>query len=95
MSDDRLLIAEEVAERLSVPPSWVRQHTRAGAIPHVRLGRWIRYSAADVDAWVDECRTGGGPRFRPCAEVGFGDGKQGRDDADEDGAEAAHARWPR
>jgi excisionase family DNA binding protein len=64
VSDERLLRAEEVAERLTVPTSWVREHTRSGEIPHVRLGRWVRYSTADVDAWIDECKTGGGPAFR-------------------------------
>jgi hypothetical protein len=33
---ERLLTAAEVAERLSVPESWVRAETRAGRIPHFR-----------------------------------------------------------
>ena len=67
---ERLLTADEVAALLSVPTSWVREHTRTGAIPHVRLGRWVRYSAADVDAWVAGCKTGGGPAFRRYAPRG-------------------------
>ena len=61
---DRLLTADEIAQRLAVPTSWVREHTRTGSVPCVRLGRWVRYSAADVDAWVEGCKTGGGPTFR-------------------------------
>ena len=61
---DALVTAEYIATRLAVPVSWVREHTRSGAIPHVRLGRWVRYSVADVDVWVDECKAGGGPAFR-------------------------------
>ena len=61
---DRLLEAKEVAELLAVPESWVRQHTRSGAIPHVPLGRWVRYDREDVLRWVHELKTGGGPTFR-------------------------------
>ena len=43
---DRLLEAKEVAELLSVPETWVREHTRSGAIPHVPLGRYVRYDPA-------------------------------------------------
>ena len=61
---ERLLTAEELAERLSVPPKWPLQKARAGTIPHVRLGRYVRFDEADVVAWLEECKTGGGPRFR-------------------------------
>jgi len=61
---DRLLEAKEVAALLSVPVGWVREHTRSGAIPHVSLGRYIRYERADVLAWVEGLKAGGGPQFR-------------------------------
>ncbi len=61
---DRLLEAREVAELLAVPVSWVRQATRDGHVPHVQLGRYVRYDAAEVLAWVDSLRAGGGPAFR-------------------------------
>ena len=40
---ERLLIADEVAEPLSVPVSWVRESTRSGAMPCGELGRYKRY----------------------------------------------------
>jgi excisionase family DNA binding protein len=61
---ERLLTAGEIAQMLSVPVSWVREHTRSGAIPHLELGRYKRYREADVHAWLDEIATGGGPNFR-------------------------------
>jgi excisionase family DNA binding protein len=61
---DRLLTAKEIAEVLGVPESWVREHTRSNAIPHVRLGRYVRYDLDDVLAWVESVKAGGGPRFR-------------------------------
>lgn len=44
---DRLLTAAEIAERLSVPVSWVRESTRSGAMPCVELGRYKRYREAE------------------------------------------------
>lgn len=65
MSDgDRLLDAGEVALLLSVPVSWVREHTRSGALPCVELGRYRRYVRSDVLAWLDARKSGGGPQFR-------------------------------
>ena len=67
---DRLLEAKEVAELLSVPIGWVREHTRSGAIPHVPLGRYVRYDRAEVLAWVESLKTGGGPAFRRHQPIG-------------------------
>ena len=62
--NDRLLTAAEVAELLAVPERWVREHTRSGAIPHVELGRYVRYVEIDVCAWLESCKQGGGPSWR-------------------------------
>ncbi len=61
---ERLLTAAEVAELLTVPVGWVREHTRSGAIPHVPLGRYVRYDRGDVLAWLEDVKRGGGPAFR-------------------------------
>jgi len=58
---ERLLTASEVAELLSVPESWVRESSRSGAIPCVRLGRYVRYEEAAVLAWLESCRRPGRP----------------------------------
>jgi excisionase family DNA binding protein len=51
---DRLLTADELAEILNVPVSWVREHTRSGLIPHIELGRYRRYRLGRVMAWLEE-----------------------------------------
>jgi excisionase family DNA binding protein len=57
-----LLTAAEVAERLSVPTSWVYAETRAGRIPHIRLGpRYRRYRADAIERWVLELEHGPAP----------------------------------
>lgn len=58
---ERLLDANEVAELLNVPVSWVRESTRSKAIPCVRLGRYVRYELPVVEAWLEECRQPGRP----------------------------------
>ena len=53
---ERLLIAKEVAELLAVPESWVREATREGRLPSIALGRYRRYSRAEIEAWLTEQR---------------------------------------
>ena len=69
---DRLLTAEEVAERLAVPVSWVRESTRSGAMPCVRLGRYVWFEVEQVEAWLGECRQPGRP-------IVLRNGRPGRD----------------
>jgi excisionase family DNA binding protein len=61
---ERLLTAAEVAELLAVPESWVREHTRAGSLPRVQLGRYVRYRRDAVLAWLDSRQAADG-RTRP------------------------------
>ena len=56
---DRLLDANEVADWLGVPVSWVRESTRSGAMPCVELGRYRRYERAAVEAWLEDCKQPG------------------------------------
>jgi len=44
-----LLRAGELAERLGVPESWVRTEERAGRIPSVRLGKYVRFKLRYVE----------------------------------------------
>ena len=55
---DRLLTAEELAERLGMKTEWVWAQARAGRIPHVRLGRYRRFREAAVEAWLRELEQG-------------------------------------
>jgi excisionase family DNA binding protein len=54
---NRLLTAEEIAERLNVPTSWVYSAARNGELPAVRLGRYVRFDESDVADWVDAQRA--------------------------------------
>jgi excisionase family DNA binding protein len=56
---DRLLTADELAERLGMRTDWVWAQARAGRIPHVRLGRYRRFRESAVEAWLRDLETGG------------------------------------
>jgi excisionase family DNA binding protein len=49
---DALLTAPEVAALLQVTKAWVYAETRAKRIPHVRLGRYVRYRRSAVLLWI-------------------------------------------
>lgn len=50
-----LLTIQEQADRLRVKPSWLYQFTRlkgASAIPHLKVGKYIRFREEEVLAWL-------------------------------------------
>jgi excisionase family DNA binding protein len=49
---DPLLTADEVAALLQVTKAWVYAETRAKRIPHVPLGRYVRYRRSAVLQWI-------------------------------------------
>src|SRR5438874_2662706 len=49
---DPLLTADEVAVLLQVTRAWVYAQTRAKRIPHIPLGRYVRYRRSAVIAWI-------------------------------------------
>jgi excisionase family DNA binding protein len=46
-----LLTAEQAAQLLAVPASWVLAEARADRIPHVRLGRYVRFDGDEIVCW--------------------------------------------
>lgn len=55
-SSDRLLTADDLAQRWQVPSSHVYRLTRRGSLPTVRLGRYYRYALAAIEQF----EAGGG-----------------------------------
>lgn len=58
LATHELLDAEEAGELLNVPKSWVLTEARAGRIPHVRLGRYVRFEPEALRAWWRDRRQG-------------------------------------
>lgn len=54
-----LLEPPAAAELLSVKTSWVYEAVRSGRLPHLKVGRHIRFLRSDLEEWVIDQRAGG------------------------------------
>ena len=48
---DRLVDVREMARILNVPVSWLYDRTRKGAIPSIRIGKYVRFNSEEVLAF--------------------------------------------
>jgi excisionase family DNA binding protein len=53
-----LMDARAAGRLLGVPHTWLLAQARAGRIPHHRLGRYVRFKAAELLRWLDRNRSG-------------------------------------
>ena len=66
MSVNEVLTADEVAALLRMKRSWVYAAARSGELPHVRLGRAVRFRRSAIDAYLDRLEAAPLPtRQRP------------------------------
>ena len=59
--ENELLTVSEVAALLKVPVSWVYEHARHtgnGRIPHIKLGKYLRFQETAVRAWLQDLQKG-------------------------------------
>ena len=57
--DETLLTPSDVAEILRVPISWVYERARrhgTARLPHIKIGKYLRFRKEDVLGWLDEYR---------------------------------------
>ena len=57
--DEPLLDVERAAELLNVRVSWIREATRTGYLPCLKVGKHVRYTRSMLEAWLAEQRAGG------------------------------------
>jgi excisionase family DNA binding protein len=53
-----LLNAEQAAALLNIPKSWLLAQAREDKVPHVRLGRYIRFDAQALEEWARQAARG-------------------------------------
>ena len=53
----QLLIPDEVAEMLQIARKTVVVMAREERIPCIRIGRIVRFDAAEIDRWIDSQRS--------------------------------------
>ena len=54
MPAKELLTTGEVAQWLKVAESTVRKWVHYGFIPHVKIGRCVRFREEDIETWLQE-----------------------------------------
>ena len=54
-----LLTPQQAAECLSISPRKLWAMTAAREIPHIRVGRCVRYPIDDLKHWIEEQMKGG------------------------------------
>ena len=62
VNSEKLLSPSEIAEVLGVRPSWIYRQTMLkgpGAIPRLKLGKYLRFTKSDVLAWIFESQQAG------------------------------------
>jgi excisionase family DNA binding protein len=47
-----LLEAQEVADMLGMSKDWIYAEVRAGRMPHVRRGRYVRFRRQAIEDWL-------------------------------------------
>ena len=55
-----LLTIHDAARILNVPVSWVYEHVRSDCsnrLPHVKLGKYLRFSRADIESYLASLRS--------------------------------------
>lgn len=62
MEEDELLTTKQAAELLKVSPiTLCMWRASASHLPFVRVGRFVRYRKADINAWLDKNTENGKP----------------------------------
>ncbi len=59
---DPLLTAQDLADYLAKPISWVYHHSHV--LPGYRIGRGLRFRRSDVETWLETRREGAPPTRR-------------------------------
>jgi excisionase family DNA binding protein len=66
-----LIDAKAAAELLAVPRTWILEEARHDRIPHIRLGRYVRFDAEMLLEWSRNRARG--PIIRVTTDSGAGD----------------------
>ena len=56
-TESELLDIAAAAERLSVTPRFIRRLVHERRLAYIKVGKYIRFESADVDAWLQARRV--------------------------------------
>jgi excisionase family DNA binding protein len=58
LTAESLMTSTEVAKLLGVSKWWVEERARHNEIPHIRLGRNVRYRRDSIERWISDEERG-------------------------------------
>jgi len=61
---EKLLTIDELAKVLSVKKSTIYQWVHLGLIPHIKVGRLLRFKEENIQKWLISRQVEASPRFR-------------------------------
>ena len=53
------LTIDEAAALIRVPKSWLYERTRTNTVPHIKLGKYLRFDQQEFLTWVRQFRRDG------------------------------------
>lgn len=53
------LTIDEAAALIRVPKSWLYERTRTNTVPHIKLGKYLRFDQQELLTWVRQFRRDG------------------------------------
>ena len=56
LTDDEWMSPEQLGTWLNLKREWIYDAASRGVIPHVRIGRQIRFNRREIRAWLEEQR---------------------------------------
>jgi excisionase family DNA binding protein len=55
---EKLISVKDLNESTGLPVSWWYAQTAAGTVPHIKIGKYVRFRESEVLAWLDQHRAG-------------------------------------
>jgi predicted DNA-binding transcriptional regulator AlpA len=59
-NEKKLLDETDLEVEYKLKKAWQRKHRRLGDLPHLKIGRMVRYDRASVESWLQKHLVGGG-----------------------------------
>jgi excisionase family DNA binding protein len=63
------LTIDEAAALIRVPKSWLYERTRTNTVPHVKLGKYLRFDQKEFLTWAQQFRRDGRGRAGDAARA--------------------------
>jgi excisionase family DNA binding protein len=58
MNEEVLVGVREVSRKYDLPTSWLYAKAEAREIPHLKIGKYVRFRLSEVSAWIEAQRRG-------------------------------------